>query len=770
MSEQIYMTYTTASATNANGIVLGSHIVLNYIDSNGLHHTLQAGPEVKFSDTLEKGKAFIAEEVLSDGTKNTDSPFKRIETTEIVTPNAPINTPFTLVAEGADLSSKWALMQGLADEVALVGYEYRPVSQNSNTFAGNALQRAGLVTSADRLYFQLATDPETGATKAFFVPGFGNPLANPINGAIPGPISLSDLGFSTQSFAAGDNTVLQANSIGGQAPNNIQNVSLVMGPDGQILRTETNEVSGSSIQTTYDSSTSNALYSETIARDPRGAITLQRDVFDTGTTAIRYLDTRNTHPYSELEIDTDASGKITAAKPTLDGQSTTADFSAVGQVLGSALGRALAPNNQFVQLAAGTVVGAVGQKLAQAFAASLTTNGATFDLASVFADFNVSIASAGASSVASFLVAELGTALHLDGFGGQLFNASAGGFTGSVASQVATKMAQGASFDLAIGTINFADAAASAAYGVSALFGSFLAHEFVPAQTHEGAVAGQLFGAIGSAAGISAALSGALGSVLGFIVPGLGSLIGTILGTLIGDAFGNVPHPAATDLLDQAGTLYAATHYQTSASDGGDYSTPDQMVVPALAIINAYLGAVKGAALDHHKQVTLGYQGGADGSVITVAIKVPNGVEVPGSLVAFADATSVSSDASGQTVQLQFGANLAAAGFHRLAAGAAGGDGANDIWFGGDSGQTFSGAGGHDILVGGAGNDIIHGGPEWDFIQGGAGNDSLFGDDGNDILRGGAGNDVLNGGAGTDAAGKSWLSFPPEHMLKGLIW
>ena len=37
--------------------------------------------------------------------------------------------------------------------------------------------------------------------------------------------------------------------------------------------------------------------------------------------------------------------------------------------------------------------------------AALATNGATFDLSSVFSDFNVSIASAGASSVASFLVA-----------------------------------------------------------------------------------------------------------------------------------------------------------------------------------------------------------------------------------------------------------------------------------------------------------------------------------------------------------------------------
>src|SRR5947209_12394160 len=114
-------------------------------------------------------------------------------------------------------------------------------------------------------------------------------------------------------------------------------------------------------------------------------------------TTFKDYDTKNTHPYDELDIDEDTSGKITGAQVKLDGQpNPPADFSAVGQVLGSALGRALAPNNQFVQIAAGTVIGAVGQKLAQAFAASLTTNGASVDLASVFADFNVSIAGAGA--------------------------------------------------------------------------------------------------------------------------------------------------------------------------------------------------------------------------------------------------------------------------------------------------------------------------------------------------------------------------------------
>jgi outer membrane lipoprotein SlyB len=307
------------------------------------------------------------------------------------------------------------------------------------------------------------------------------------------------------------------------------------------------------------------------------------------------FDPDNTHPYRELDIDTDTDGKVTAVQMKFDGQpnNTAADFSAVGQVLGSALGRALAPNNQFVALVGSTVIGALGQKLAQAFSASLATNAATVNLSSVFSDFHVSIAGAGASSIASFLVAELGTALHFEGFSGQLFNAAAGGFAGSVANQIASQMAgpAGLTFDTAIAGIQWANAASSAAYGVSALFGSFLAHELVPAKSHAGAIGGQLLGAIGS-----------------FIVPGIGSLIGTILGTVVGDLFGNTPHPAATDLIDQAGDHYAATHYQTSASDGGSYSVPDQMADPALAIINGYLSTVKGAALDHSKQVTIGYQ------------------------------------------------------------------------------------------------------------------------------------------------------------------
>jgi hypothetical protein len=503
----------------------------------------------------------------------------------------------------------------------------------------NALLVGGGITPSD--YFQIAAAWKTGGFSQKVMPGDSDPLIKDgveydmeDAGVVRGTYRYTAVGMSKitrdgasvevapdQKGGIRDGSLLKVTdaSDGGHTDTLFDTANLqpwftkafAYDPQDRNTGVDTANDDGTSIQKAFAVDGTKPWSSETASKDADGNVRTVEDVFANGTTAIKYLDPRNTHPYTELEVDEDAAGKITAAKPKIDGQpaGNNVDFSAVGQVLGSALGRALAPNNQFVQIAAGTVVGAVGQKLAQAFVASLTTDAASVNLTNVFADFNVSIAGAGASSVASFLVAELGTALHLDGFGAQLFNAGAGGFAGSVASQIATNMAHGASFDVAIGGIQWANAASSAAYSISSLLGSYLGHELVPAQTHEGAVGGQLLGAVGSAVGISIALSNVLGNILGgvlnFIVPGIGSLVGTVLGTLIGDHFGHIPHPAAIDLVDQAGYLYGSSHYQVS--EGGSYNSPDQMAAAADAIINAYLTAVKGAALDHSKQTWVGY-------------------------------------------------------------------------------------------------------------------------------------------------------------------
>jgi hypothetical protein len=144
MPERIFLPYTNATAVPYEGSVLGHHIVLNYIDSDGVHHTLQGVPEHKFEHNIDKLGAFAREELLSNGTNNTDSPFQRLQINpEHIDSEVSLNQPHTMVAEGDDLSPRWALMRDFADEVNSTGYEYRPVSQNSNSFAGGALQRAG---------------------------------------------------------------------------------------------------------------------------------------------------------------------------------------------------------------------------------------------------------------------------------------------------------------------------------------------------------------------------------------------------------------------------------------------------------------------------------------------------------------------------------------------------------------------------------------------------------------------------------------------------
>jgi hypothetical protein len=141
MSEKIFLTYTNATAVPYRGTELGHHTVLNYIDSNGEHHTLQGVPEHRFDHNIDKLGAAIPEELLSDGANNTDSPFQRLQakTTDQGVPaktiggdsSAPLNQPHTMVAEGDDLSPRWALMRDFADEVNSTGYEYRPISLRS---------------------------------------------------------------------------------------------------------------------------------------------------------------------------------------------------------------------------------------------------------------------------------------------------------------------------------------------------------------------------------------------------------------------------------------------------------------------------------------------------------------------------------------------------------------------------------------------------------------------------------------------------------------
>jgi len=98
-----------------------------------------------------------------------------------------------------------------------------------------------------------------------------------------------------------------------------------------------------------------------------------------------------------------------------------------------------------------------------------------------------------------------------------------------------------------------------------------------------------------------------------------------------------------------------------------------------------------------------------------------------------------------------------------------------------DTSYWTSGDGGDDIFVGGASGDYLYGRSGWDwldgrsgndYLDGGDGNDTLIGRDGDDTLIGGAGDDYLSGGQGTDSldggAGNDVLAdFVGSEVLQG---
>lgn len=208
MPERIFLTYTNASALPYHGAVLGHHIVLNYIDADGNHHTLQGMPERKFNRNAEKLVAFALEEGWSDGVNNTDSRFRRLKAHEGSTGEGydVLNKPHTMIASGDDLSSQWDQMKRFGRGVNATGYEYRPYSQNSNSFAAGALKQAGLIgpgTALPEIFDRLiVADPTNSGAHAVRVPGFDQRLTNPLNMAVP-PLDAVPF-VPTNSSLAGD--------------------------------------------------------------------------------------------------------------------------------------------------------------------------------------------------------------------------------------------------------------------------------------------------------------------------------------------------------------------------------------------------------------------------------------------------------------------------------------------------------------------------------------------------------------------------------------
>ncbi|MBI3699143.1 MAG: hypothetical protein HY242_01680 [Afipia sp.] len=341
--------------------------------------------------------------------------------------------------------------------------------------------------------------------------------------------------------------------------------------------------------------------------DSNDFVRMQQEVFETGETLLKQFDINNNQIWSERDIELDAAGNIVDEQIEFDQPGVSSTSASLGQLFGSTIGRAIAGDNQFAQLAVGTVVGAIGAQFAQTISNSLNVDLEGVSQAGAFANAGLSLAGAAAGSVASFLTAEIGTALGLNGYGAQLFNAGVGGFAGSVLNQVI----QAGGLGQAI-SINWGSAFGSAVSQIGGTIGSILANQIVHAQTQAGAIGGQLAGAVGSLIGASFVVGELIGSALNFILPGIGSFLGTILGTWIGDLFGGNSHPAALNILSASSYLYADNFY--GISDGGNPAIANQLGNVVRDTINSYLTAVNGEALDHSSSMFIGYMTGNTGA------------------------------------------------------------------------------------------------------------------------------------------------------------
>ena len=150
-------------------IDLGFHQTLNYIDGNGDHFVVEGFPAEEIDSTERRLAATFAEEIWLLGESNTDSPFGPIVTKIDRAKEGHLNRPSETIATGADLSVYWAAIKKAALDIS-GRYEYRPLSQNSNTFVSHALKEAGL---------QAATG-KSDAGETFNAPGIYRTFKNPI--------------------------------------------------------------------------------------------------------------------------------------------------------------------------------------------------------------------------------------------------------------------------------------------------------------------------------------------------------------------------------------------------------------------------------------------------------------------------------------------------------------------------------------------------------------------------------------------------------------
>lgn len=279
------------------------------------------------------------------------------------------------------------------------------------------------------------------------------------------------------------------------------------------------------------------------------------------------------------------------------------DAGGIGSVFGSTLGRMLS-DNQLVSTVGSVVLGAVGESLAEAFAASALPSmklGEALDAA--FENLPTEIRNGALSAVSSFITAELVHALGLEGKLGELAQSIGSAYIGQLIKNIADVAAHVPGAALGNGLNGM-----MAWNAVGSFVGTWLASRLVQFDSVEGQVGAAIGSAIGASVGIAWAAKGAkVGSYWGPVGALIGAFVGYIFGGLIGSLFsGGKPESSATLAWDEAHQNFMVTN--VTSKNRGSKAAARSIAGAAANALDTIIAAT-GANLINGSQLQLGSYG-----------------------------------------------------------------------------------------------------------------------------------------------------------------
>ena len=232
-----------------------------------------------------------------------------------------------------------------------------------------------------------------------------------------------------------------------------------------------------------------------------------------GSKVEKTIDQANQYDWDHKSIDIGIGGQVLNSVEVSDNGNISSVFwrngdltaGDVGTIFGSNLGRMLGGNNLVEQVAAGTLVGAIGHQIGVAL-----QYGTTFSLDGVVNDAFGSLAGGSGigslsgmaiGSLSSLLIGELADSLHLSGFEHGLFQSVGTTITAQLVTNAFNVTVLNAPASALFNGFDAEALAGSIAGSVGGYFGNYLAGQIVTAHYETGATGAQVGSAIGAALG-----------------------------------------------------------------------------------------------------------------------------------------------------------------------------------------------------------------------------------------------------------------------------